>query len=153
MFDNVLLTDCNKLNELLKNEKEQNSSLLLEAIYTSLLIRLHDILNSLDKKQRSTVAFAGDITIDKQSNINDIFDLIRIHRNAACHTKSGWKYVNKKILFSFNVVKERCSNALKISGHIFGCDYTDDIALYYGPWRVYFKRHIQKLLERLNKLN
>jgi len=121
---------------------------LLEAIYTALLIHLHDILKLL-KKEKALITFSDDIEKDPKNGVKDIFDLIRVHRNAACHTESGWKnFKDTNIIFSFNIVLGENPKAFKIHSEYYaGNDYKDDVAIYYGHWRIYFKRHIAKLLK------
>jgi len=150
-----LLEQCNGYCGMLRSnlstqDNQRKKAHLLEAIYTALLIRLYDILKSLEEK-RTLIAFSEDVDTDSQNDIKDIFDLIRIHRNAACHTKSGRKqFKDTKTIFSFNIVAGYNPKAFKIGSEYYaGNDYHDDIAIYYGHWRVYFKRHIERLLHSL----
>lgn len=149
-----LLEYCNDLyNMFIDNLSIQDNPStrmrLLEAIYTALLIRLHDIL-SLLKENRKSIAFSEDIDVDLKNDVKDIFDLIRVHRNAACHTESGWKnFEDTRIIFSFNLVQGKNPKAFKMHSRYAGNDYEDDVAIYYGHWRIYLKRHIERLLKNI----
>jgi len=150
-----LLEECNDLyatfiSNLRVQDDHRMRMCLLEAIYTTLLIRLHDILKSL-KGKRTSIAFNADFEIEPQNDVKDIFDLISVHRNAACHTKSGWKnFKDTKVIFSFNIVHGKNPRAFKIHSEYYaGNDYQDDVAIYYGHWRIYCKRHIARLLQKI----
>lgn len=151
-----LLGECKDLYDLFINnlsvqENQRRNIHLLEAIYTALLIRLHDILNLL-KEQRTLIAFSDDVDMDTENNIKDIIDLVRVHRNAACHTESGWKeFKDTNFIFSFNLVHGRSPRAIQIGSEFLGNDYQDDVAIYYGNWRIYSKRHIGRLLENIER--
>jgi len=151
-----LLGECKDLYDLFINnlspqENQRRNIHLLEAIYTALLIRLYDILKLL-KEQRTLIAFSDNVDMDTENGIKDIIDLVRVHRNAACHTESGCKNFNDtELIFSFNIVHGRNPKTIKIGSEFLGNDYQDDVAIYYGNWRIYSKRHIGRLLENIQK--
>jgi len=124
--------------------------LLRESIYTSLLITLNDIIKSLDKKQKNAINKNINNDLPSDSKCKSIEGLIRKHRDAACHITTTHLTKIKddgEVIFSFNLVKG--PKAIKVGNKHFGCDYNDDLAIFYGPYRVYLKRHIRKLLELL----
>jgi len=117
-----------------------------EPVFISLIIKLNDLLQKLDKPDQR-INFKDDI-----SN-GDITDLVNKIRNAICHLDSGENIIDKdlKIKFVFNVLFGKV-NAVAIGNDIIAeSDYNDDIAFYYGPHRIYLNRHIIRALKESQK--
>ena len=150
-----LLKECKTLHNLFEdNLNIPVNNPLLEAIYTALLIRLHDMLTLLEEERESiALTFSDNVEIDPQNDVKDIFDLVRIHRNVACHTASDLKKLkDTNIIFSFNIIIGKNPRAVKIHSKYYGNDYKDDVAIYYDHLRIYFKRHIAGLLNFIERL-
>lgn len=147
----MMLHDCNQyLDLLIQNLTNNNNALIEKALYTQLLINLHDLLKALEER-RAEITFTDNIDIDPEQGVNDIFDLIRVHRNAACHQSSGLREIkDMQTIFTFNIFTGNVK--VKIGDNFFGSDYSDDICIYYGPWRIYLNRHLKRLLDNLNGL-
>lgn len=101
------------------------------------LILLNDLLQKADDDGKR-VTFSDDITGGNDGV--DVTKLIRDCRNAACHIGSRLAEVDAG-RFRFNVVAGRVPNAFVINSVSYGSDYDDDIAVFYGPMRLYLRRH------------
>lgn len=120
------------------------SNPLFEPGVITLLINLNDLLGKSSKDgKRVTITDHVEIS-DK---INDVTDLIRECRNAACHIGSGEHLYEGLGKFTFNVISGLSPNAFHLNGVNLGCDFADDIAVYYGEKRVYLRRHLLLALE------
>lgn len=119
------------------------AGVLFESAVTLLLVHLNDLLQKakLDGKR---VDFADDMEITE--TIADVTDLIRACRNAACHVTSGEHKIDAG-KFTFCVTSGYGPRAFVINGQEMGCDYADDIAIYYGKNRVYLRRHLLRSFE------
>lgn len=122
---------------------DQQRSPLFEAAITSLLINLNDLLQKA-KDVGSRVAFQDDVDVPGNPTA-DVTDLINKARNAACHLPSalqsvGWGRIRMNVYIGY------CPRALVTPTETYGCDYADDVAVQYGPLRVYIGRHILRAL-------
>lgn len=124
---------------------QQPGNALFECVFTSVLINLNDLLQKADKAGRR-VSFDQDVYVHKGSR--DVTTLINHARNAACHLTSavqdlGWGRIRMVTMSGF------CPNAMVIGGDTFGCEYSDDTAVQYGPIRVYVKRHVLRAIREV----
>jgi hypothetical protein len=120
------------------------SNPLFEPAVVTLLINLNDLLGK-SSKDEMRVAFADHVELTDK--INDVTDLVRECRNAACHIGSGEHLFEDLGKFTFNVVSGLSPNAFSLNGVKLGCDFADDIAIYYGEKRLYLRRHLLLALE------
>lgn len=118
-----------------------------EACVTTLLINLHDLLQRARALGRP-LAFADHI--DPADGIRDIGELVAVCRNAACHVW-GRRGSDCRVL-PFHRIAGYCPRAFTVEGRAYGCSYHDDVALYYGPHRLYLKRHAARAVEELSAL-
>ncbi|MYN06568.1 hypothetical protein [Pseudoduganella aquatica] len=117
-----------------------------EAAITLLAINLNDALQkaSTDGKR---ITFSDNI--DAEAKVADVTELISKFRNAACHIFSPLTKVDGG-KFRFIVIGGKAIGAISISSWDFGSDFEDDVAIYFGRFRVYLVRHIQRAVDELN---
>lgn len=124
------------------------SNPLFEPAVVTLLINLNDLLGKSNKDEMR-IAFTEHVELTDK--IKDVTDLIRECRNAACHIGSGEHLFEGVGKFTFNVISGLSPNAFHMDGISLGCDFADDIAVYYGEKRVYLRRHLLIALESVSK--
>lgn len=124
------------------------SGSLFEPAVVMLLINMNDLL-AKSNNDKMRVAFVDDIEITDK--IKDVTDLIRECRNAACHIGSPEHLFDGIGKFTFNVVPGLVPKAFKINGIRLGCDFADDIAVFYGEKRLYLRRHLLRAFEAVEK--
>lgn len=124
------------------------SNPLFEPAVVTLLINLNDLLG---KSNKDEMRVAFDEHVELTEKIKDVTDLVRECRNAACHIGSGEHVFEGLGKFTFNVVSGLSPNAFNLNGVKLGCDFADDIAIYYGEKRVYLRRHLLIALEAVTR--
>jgi len=136
------LTRCQRL--LATGVLSRRDDPLFEAAVTTILIGLNDLLQKADRLN---------MRVDFKDNVDqivgkerDVTDLISICRNAACHITSPLNTLGG-MSFVFNTVRGKYPSALNINGAAIGCDFEDDMAIYWGSTRLYLKRHLLSSLE------
>ena len=117
--------------------REGVKSALFESAVTHFLIVLNDLLQAADHDGRR-VSF--DVGVHKY-DIKDITDLISKCRNVSCHSTSKIRFT-QDVCLHFNVVVGKIPNAIRIGDEVLGCDYEDDVAIYWGNIRLYLYRHM-----------
>jgi hypothetical protein len=120
-----------------------------EPVFISIILKLDDTLQKFDSLEKR-INFSDDINIAGL----DVTDLVNKIRNAICHTNSQENLLDKKtqIKFVFNIVVGKGS-AISIDGKaLANSEYEDDIAFFYGEYRIYLRRHIFRLLEESKKI-
>ena len=120
-----------------------SAGVLFESAVTLLLVHLNDLLQKA-KLDGQRIDFADDMEVPEA--MVDVTDLVRACRNAACHVTSGEHKIDSG-KFTFCVTSGYGPNAFVINGQEMGCDYADDIAIYYGRNRIYLKRHLLRSFE------
>lgn len=100
------------------------------SIITEILIHLRDLLFKLNAIG-NRIDFKDYITKDSEKGIEDISDLIKHFRDAACHNESPNRRNFKGYIFA---------------GNIFAAyDFDDEITLLMGDSKLYVKRHLVRL--------
>lgn len=122
---------------------DNSSDVLFESAVTLLLIHLNDLLQKA-KSDGKRVSFSDDMQVS--DSMTDVTDLVRACRNAACHVTSGEHKVDFG-KFTFCVASGYTPTAYVINDQTMGCDFVDDMAIYYGTNRVYLRRHILRSFE------
>jgi hypothetical protein len=121
-------------------------SVYFQPCITQVLIELSDVLQKAAKKNLR-VNFTDDIP--QSTKAKDITDLINDCRNASCHVTSGKRiFDNNK--FTFCAVSGYSPNAMMINGIALGCDYHDDVAIFWGNSRLYLVRHLFRAFHEAN---
>jgi hypothetical protein len=117
---------------------------LHEACFVLLMINLNDLLMKAKKDGRS-VSFCDHI--ESSEKVIDITDLVSKMRNAVCHVNSPLRNVGPAP-FSFNrFIGEGYADN---DGITLGCEFPDDVAIYYGQYRIYLQRHIGRAIRELS---
>lgn len=122
------------------------SNPMFEAAVTLLLIHIWDLLAKANTdKQR--IDFKEDFVVTEK--VFDVTELIRAARNAACHVSSGEHKLQPDVKFTFCVCFGHMPQMAIINDQVMGSDYHDDVAIFYGPTRVYLRRHIIRCLDAI----
>lgn len=116
-----------------------------EACITMLLINLHDLLQAA-RSLGKPVLFSDHI--DLQEDASNITELVAKCRNAACHVWIKPASAQASVYRFCRVVGYR-PDAGELDGKPLGCDYEDDVAVYYGRYRLYLKRHVRRAIDEL----
>lgn len=114
-----------------------------EPVFISIILKLDDLF----QKYR---IIGKRITFSEDIERGDITDLVNKIRNAICHKESDEIFLNnKKIKFVFNIIVGEGA-AISIEGEKIKSDYKDEIAFFYGGYRLYYHRHlIRGLIEAI----
>ncbi len=121
-----------------------NLRVFQEPVFVSIIIKLNDLLQKFNKLD-NRISFNDDIIS------GDITDLVNRVRNAACHIDSLENLLDKESQskFVFSMIIGR-GNAISINGkNMAFSDYEDEIAFFYGENRLYFKRHLIRLINEV----
>ena len=119
---------------------------LFKSAFIEVLICLRDLMYKTEKFS-SRVSFQDDII--KADKINDITDVIKYVRDALCHLDSDNHYLEKgNIKATYNILRGkgtlmRCGDYEQTSEH------EDDLCFFFGSQRLYFKRHIMRVIEEV----
>jgi hypothetical protein len=126
------------------------SETVYEACVVMLLVNLHDLLQAA-RAGGSPLVFSD--YIDPREDASNITELVAKCRNAACHvwTKpaSAQSALLQSTIYRFYRVAGYCPRATQFDDKVLGCDYHDDVAIYYGRYRLYLKRHVLRAVEEL----
>lgn len=117
-----------------------------EPVFVSMILKLDDTLQKFNIFNKR-INFKDDINI--KMGVKDITDLVNKIRNAICHINSPENLLDKKTKtkFVFSMIIGK-GTAISIDGNPSATsDYEDDIAFYYGEYRIYLKRHISRLIK------
>jgi len=112
-----------------------------EPVFVSVILKLHDLLQKFSQLS-SRIAFTDDVAD------GDITDLVSKIRNAICHLDSPENLLDKQsqLKFVFNMIAGK-GTAIDLGGKpLAASQYEDDIAFYYGEHRLYFKRHLIRVI-------
>lgn len=123
-----------------------------KAAFTQLFIDLRDSMYIIKKTGYVFNEYQDIIHMEKSDGydckVENIYDAITFIRNASCHPESFKNNINKNITFSFNTVSGKGTIGIVNDVNI-ESQYDDDIAIFYGPQRIYYKRHIGKILKEI----
>jgi hypothetical protein len=116
-----------------------------EPNFIYLMIYLKDLLVALDKADRR-VNFTDDLPHVPKDPVKDITELIRRVRNACCHSESPEQDTDFGAA-RFTIVRgSRAGVKIGNEEHLVG-DYDDDIAIWFGRYRLYHKRQLVRVIE------
>lgn len=146
MDTQLLSLELDRCEELFDSAILTEKSIFSQSAFIEMIIRLDFILQKLPEKIRIT--WHDDVDIIEK--VRDITGLVNAIRNAICHADSPKNRLGKNSLFEFNVILGYSPRAFLIGSHTGGCDYQDDTAVYYGKYRIYINRHINRLLLELH---
>lgn len=124
-----------------------------EPVITHLLILLSDLLKAADQLGHRCNFSEDILCVDPRigSEINDVTDLIIKCRNSSCHISSK-NMIFDTNKFKFCVIVGFNPSCFDINGKKMGCDYHDDIAVFWGPMRLYLKRNMMRAFAQIAPL-
>uniref|UniRef100_UPI003F80F844 hypothetical protein n=1 Tax=Xanthomonas sp. 0924 TaxID=2835534 RepID=UPI003F80F844 len=122
---------------------------LFEAAFTSLVIHLKDLL-MMANADGNRIAFTDDVDFVFGKPC-DVTTLVVDIRNAMCHVDSPKHNLSFGRL-RLMVITGLSPNAMVDDVISYGCNYQDDIAIQYGPVRVYLNRHVMRALTEVRKV-
>jgi hypothetical protein len=144
MIKSSISTCRNLLNRVDKLDRD-----LLEAAYVLLLIHLNDLVG-VAAKDGKRIVFIEDVA--DVEGVEDVTDMITKCRNAAVHIKSPLSNVSGSGTLKFIRVIGKIPNAFVIDGKAIGSDYADDVAIFYGEYRLYVGRNIIRALNEIEAI-
>lgn len=128
---------------------ENGGHLLRQSAFIELVICLRDLLHKTEKYARR-IAFADDVLVNKY--VKDVTDAVTAIRDACCHIDSFKRlFDDRGNRGSFCVAYGKCK-MMKIDDLELSSDYEDDVAVFYGKNRLYFKRHIVRAFQEAQDL-
>ncbi len=113
-------------------------NILFESAIIHVLIVLNDLLQKAHSEGKRINQTEN---IDSKNGCKDVTDLVNYCRNAVCHMASKNHFINENTKFSFNIAIGS-PRAFVIGDTVYGSEFLDDIALYWGSQRLYLKRHV-----------
>ena len=116
---------------------------LKESAFIEAMICLNDLLQKAKNASNADlrISFTDDVDITK--DVKDVTDLVNRIRNAVCHIPSPLHYVipySHKATFGMAYGKGKLAympNDITLES-----SYQDDVAFFFGLYRIYLKRHI-----------
>ncbi len=150
------IQDCEsnirRISELLSCqifELANQGHILQSSAFIDLMICLRDLMYKTEQYARK-INFKDDVM--KNEHVNDVSDAIKEVRDACCHIDSFKRnFDENKNRGSFMVAYGKCI-LMKIGDLELKNDYEDDIAVFYGKNRLYFKRHIVRASNEAQEL-
>lgn len=118
--------------------RDEHFTVFHEPVFISIILKLNHILQKYSQTG-NRINFNDDIYS------GDITDVVKKLRDAICHLESGENMVNETLKFVFNRVAGKCTG-FKIGDFVAKSDYEDDIAFFYGEYRIYLIRHIERVI-------
>jgi len=140
-----LALSLTRIFEVLKtNFQDVNPRFFAEGAFMLLMVNLNDVLRGLSAAELR-VNFNDDLTK------GDVTDLIANVRNAICHVGSPQRHVDENSNSLSFCVMVGAGVLAKINDIEIGNPYQDDVAFFYGKYRVLLKRHIHKAFVEATK--
>ena len=138
---NELRTSFLRIEEIRKSGILSDAGLtnpLFKSAVIELLIYINDLMQKADAHgQRITVT---DHLPDNVA-LRDVTELIAKCRDAACHVSAGLEFFERN-KFSFALAVGKVPDAVVIDGKAMGCDFDDDVAIFFGAYRLYLRRNL-----------
>ncbi|WP_462147140.1 hypothetical protein [Pseudoalteromonas gelatinilytica] len=136
------ISNIRRIEELLQSgifNQENAHHPLQKSAFIDLMICLRDLMYKTEKYAQK-INFTDDILMN--GYVNDVSDAIRAVRDACCHIDSFKRNFDENgNRGSYNVVFGK-SISMRIGDVELTSEYEDDVAVFYGVNRLYFKRHI-----------
>ncbi|TAJ55812.1 MAG: hypothetical protein EPN60_00825 [Nevskiaceae bacterium] len=111
---------------------------LFKSAIIELLIYINDMLEKAD-------AMGLRVTLTEHlpgwTSVRDVTELVARCRDAACHVSAGQEFFERN-KFSFALVVGLVPEAVQIDDALRGCDFEDDIAVFFGAYRLYLRRNL-----------
>lgn len=125
----------------------QHESPLFQSAVVHLLVLLKE-LTSMVANEGNRVIFQDDIL--PSNEVKDVTHLIAVCRNAACHILSKENYIAGDIYSTANTIIGYAPNVWECGGVLRGCDFADDVAFFYGEYRIYLRRHLLRVVNEIS---
>lgn len=135
----LLTKNCREVSTLLQSNILGLRDIPHEVFFgvlTFALIRVSDLLQAARDDGR-------EITVNEPiegTGVNSVTDLVTKCRNAACHVRSKSHHVDDNMV-SWSVARGKCV-LLETPRRRLACDYSDDIAVFFGEYKIYLRRHL-----------
>jgi hypothetical protein len=111
---------------------------LLISAFIDLVIRLRDLLSKTEQYARR-VSFTDGVVLN--SYVRDVTDAVAAVRDACCHIKTHKRELaNDRSRVADTVMFG--VNSMRLGGIVLASEYQDDVAFFYGPNRLYLRRHV-----------
>lgn len=147
-----ILFELMRVEELLRSNIQPGDTFFWSAII-EILILLRDLSVRARKMDATHLAWSDDIE-PVPSLYSDIFELIKFCRDGLCHTHTFHPTLDERnnrlargVAGGKGVMMASEDGSLSLS-----CDYDDDLAIYVGAHRLYWKRHIDRLWRELRQI-
>jgi len=136
-----------RIQELLSSgifDQANSRHVLQQSAFVKLMVCLRDLLFKCEKYARR-IDFTDDVLMN--AYVTDVTGAITAVRDACCHINSFKKLFDDHGNRGSYMVAYGKVNLAKIDDLELKSDYADDIAVFYGVNRLYFKRHIVRAFE------
>lgn len=147
-----IVSNIRRIEELINCgifNQENSGNILQMSAFIDLMICMRDLMHKTEKYSQK-IDFDDDILTNNY--VNDVSDAIRAVRDACCHIDSFKRNFDESgNRGSYNVAYGKC-NFMKIGELELNSEHEDDIAIFYGANRLYFKRHIIRAFEEAKNL-
>jgi len=134
--------DFRRLDEILNSNIFSTANArnpLFQSAFLETLVRTRDLMRKAEVLV-SRISFDDDVI--KTEQVKDVTDLITYVRDAMCHPESDKHFLEpRNIKFAFCVSFGKGTLA-KIGDLEIKSEHADDTAFFFGPQRIYLKRHI-----------
>ena len=135
-------SNIRRIGELLESgifDSNNAGHLLQQSAFIDLMICMRDLMHK-SEKYATRIDFTDDVMTN--TYVKDVTDAITAVRDACCHIDSFKKlFDDQGNRGAYMVAYGKC-NLAKINDLELKSDYEDDMAVFYGANRLYFKRHI-----------
>lgn len=108
-------------------------------VMTSIVVHTRDLVAKSRTIASSPIDFTDDIV--PHEKVHNGETLIKFVRDALCHVESDKHKIGETMVFTRNVAYGKCC-ILRTDEYEFSSDYEDDIAIFIGRHRAYYRRHI-----------
>jgi len=136
-----------RIHELLSSgifERIKSGHFLQQSAFIDLMICMRDLMHKTEK-YAGRISFTDDILTNDY--VKDVTDAITAVRDACCHIDSFKKLFDDRGNRGSYMVAYRKCDLMKIDDLELKSEYQDDIAVFYGKNRLYFKRHIVRAFQ------
>ena len=150
-YDRDVQTSLSNIETLLKAgifSAQGLQSPFFRACVTQILIELSDALQKASASGKR-ISFKDNV-YDGGKNW-DVTDLIANCRNAVCHISSS-KHLFETNKFTFNRAAGYSPTAFCINGTVLGCEFEDDVAVFFGSMKLLLNRNVIRAQRELRSI-
>lgn len=123
---------------------------LRQSAFIELMICLYDLLK-IGNKYKVRVKFTDAV----EKNIQDVTELVRLVRNAACHVQSEENRL--PVIGLIPILNTHYSKGAILrwyegdQEYVLESEFDDDVCFFFGKYRIYLKRHIIRAIDEVSK--